>query len=203
MCWKNWCHWWKWFRSNKGRSFFFKATSPLPGNLVNAEQLFTVFDFGWENPGGEPTKNVTVKKKSVKGKQKSYFLKVSKVCFFHIDKWHSKGHLSDNFGYFFIKKLPYGSIFIFLFLIEKRMKVETQTLLLSYIACSNVFSFFLYKRLKLGKLQILEKKTYFCKKNIFFFLKVAIRFNFHCFVLNRSANESRDPGVFFELYGMF
>ena len=38
------------------------------------------------------------------------------------------------------------------------MKVETQALLLSYIACSNVFSFFLYKRLKLKKIQILEEK---------------------------------------------
>ena len=65
--------------------------------------------------------------------------------------------------------MPYGSIFIFLFWIEKRMKVETQTLLLSYIACSNGFSFFLYKRLQLGKTSnSWKKKAYFCKKTYFF-----------------------------------
>ena len=49
--------------------FFFKATFPPPRNLTtfffNTEQILTVFDFGWKNPGGETHKKCCYKKKSV------------------------------------------------------------------------------------------------------------------------------------------
>ena len=60
-------------QDNLWRSFLLKQNFPSPGNLttffVNTEQILTVFDFGWENPGGrKPTKNVAccyINKKSV------------------------------------------------------------------------------------------------------------------------------------------
>ena len=57
--------------------FFFKATF-LPRNLVNTEQILTVFDFGRGNHGKrEPTKNVAIKKKKremIFRKDKNIFL---------------------------------------------------------------------------------------------------------------------------------
>ena len=51
--------------------FFLKATFPsrdLTTFFANTEQILTIFDFGWENPGGgKPTKNVAIKKKASVG----------------------------------------------------------------------------------------------------------------------------------------
>jgi len=77
------------------------------------------------------------------------------------------------FLFFFTKTCTYVSIFIFLPWIDMRMKVETRGLLLSYIAYPNYFSFFLYKRLKLGK-------TSFSWKNIVFFIIFLVFFTKTC-----------------------